>query len=209
MHLSARVISIGVFVALALLTLLFGTANAQSASELASQIADHNAQIDVLNKEIAEYERQLAEGGAKKNTLQNPLTQLDLQRKKLTASIKATQNKVSSLQLEIRSLSRNIEGKESSIATNRAGLAESIRRLSEAEEVALVVAVLSSDDLNSMWTDIDANRTLQEAVQDDIEDLSAQKESLAETKTATVQKQGELVKQKNQLLSEQGSLDAM
>ena len=208
MHWSAKVFTAGAFAALLLIFICFGSASAQSTSELAGQIAEHNVQIDVLNKEIAAYEKQLAEVGSKKNTLENTLTQLDLQRKKLTASIKATQNKVSALQLEIRSLSRNIEGKESSIATNRAGLAESIRRLSEAEEVALVVAVLSSDDLNSMWTDIDANRTLQEAVQDDIEDLSAQKESLAETKTATVEKQGELVKQKNQLLSEQGSLDA-
>lgn len=181
---------------------------AQSASEIAQQIADHNSQIDVLNKEIAEYERQLKEVGSKKNTLQNTLAQLDLQRKKLTASIKATQNKVSALQLEIQSLSRNIAGKESAIATGKAGLAESMRRLSEVEEMSLVEAVLSSEDLNTMWTDIDANSTLQEAVRGDIEDLAAQKESLTETKTATIQKQNELVKQKNQLLAEQGSLDA-
>jgi len=208
MHLSARVISIGVFVALALLTLLFGTANAQSASELASQIADHNAQIDVLNKEIAEYERQLAEVGAKKNTLQNTLTQLDLQRKKLTASIKATQNKVSSLQLEIQALSRNIAGKENAIEMNKAGLAESLRRLSEEETMTLVESVLASEDLNTIWTDMDTGQMLQKAVREDIQDLSAQKESLSETKTATVQKQGELLKQKSQLVAQQGSLDA-
>src|SRR3989344_6249434 len=206
MYLLARLISTGVFVAFVLVALLFGVANAQSANELASQIADHNAQIDVLNKEIAEYERQLAEVGAKKNTLQNTLTQLDLQRKKLTASIKATQNKVSSLQLEIQALSRNIAGKENAIELNKAGLAESLRRLSEAEQMTLVEAVLSSEDLGSMWADIDTNSTLREAVQEGIEDLSIQKESLTETKTATQQKQNELVKQKNQLLSEQGSL---
>jgi len=116
MYLLARLISTGVFVAFVLVALLFGVANAQSANELASQIADHNAQIDVLNKEIAEYERQLAEVGAKKNTLQNTLTQLDLQRKKLTASIKATQNKVSSLQLEIQARQRECYRAEQSRA---------------------------------------------------------------------------------------------
>src|SRR3989344_1021843 len=185
-----------------------GIASAQSASELQSQISDHNAKIEKLNKEIAVYERQLAEIGTKKQTLQNTVSELDIQRKKITASISVTKNKIGALQLEIQSLSRNIRSKEESIKIEETGLAQNLRRLNETEQQTLVVALLSSDDLNALWGDIDASYTLQEAVRDDIAELSVQKEDLTETKTSTEKKQSELVKQRNNLVAEQGSLDA-
>src|SRR3989344_4060525 len=198
--------------ALALFVVLFiagaQTASAQSTSELQSQINDHNAQIEKLNKEIAAYERQLTEVGAKKQTLQNTLNGLDLQRKKITASISVTKNKIGALELEIQGLSRNIRSKEGSIKIEEAGLAQTLRRLHETDKQTLIVAVLASEDLSTMWSDIDASYALGEAVQEDIEELSAQKEDLTETKTSTEKKRSELVKQRNNLIAQQGSLDA-
>ena len=182
--------------------------SAQSADEIRSEISNHNAQIEALNKEIAAYEKQLVEVGTKKQTLQNTLSSLDLQRKKLTASISVTKNKISTLQLEIQSLSKNIEGKEGSIRTEAAGLAETIRRLDEVEQKTLAEVVFSTENLTSVWTDIDAIDSLQSAVQENIDKLSIQKQSLTETKTATEQKRAELVKQQNNLIAEQGALDA-
>ncbi|OGG79190.1 hypothetical protein A3A39_03675 [Candidatus Kaiserbacteria bacterium RIFCSPLOWO2_01_FULL_54_13] len=183
-------------------------AQGQSAEEIQSQIEGHNAQIEQLNKDIAAYEKQLTEVGAKKQTLQNTLTQLDIQRKKITASISVTKNKIGALQLEIQALSRNIKSKEGSIRVEQAGLAQTIRHLNEAERQTLVLAILSSGNLNNIWSDVDASYALQEAVREDIENLSSQKESLTNTKNATEQKKAELVKQQNNLVAEQGSLDA-
>lgn len=181
---------------------------AQSAEEIRSEIAGHNAQIEALNKEIAAFEKQLTSIGAKKQTLENTLSQLDIQRKKLAASISVTKNKIGALELEIQGLSRNIGSKEASIEVEEAGLAQSLRSLHEADKQVLAVAVLSSEDLNDLWGDVDANYTLQEAVRDNIANLSIQKTSLTETKTETEKKQAELVKQRNNLVAEQGSLDA-
>ena len=185
-----------------------GVAGAQSTAELQEQINDHNAQIQKLNKEIAAYEKQLTEVGAKKQTLQNTLSQLDIQRKKITASISVTKNKIGALELEIQQLSKSIRSKEGSIKIEEAGLAQSLRKLNESDKQTLIVAVLSSEDLNAIWSDIDANYALGEAVQEDIKELSAQKEDLTETKTSTEKKRAELVKQRNNLVAEQGSLDA-
>ncbi|MBI4079832.1 peptidoglycan DD-metalloendopeptidase family protein [Candidatus Kaiserbacteria bacterium] len=181
---------------------------AQPTQEIKQQIDSNNAEIQKLNKEIAAYERQLNELGSKKQTLQNTLSQLDIQRKKITASINATKSKIRTLELEIQTLSKNIRGKESSIEVQEAGLSENIRRLNENETQTLAVAVLSSEDLSNVWNDMDQSFKLQEAVQDTIDELAAQKASLTETKTATEAKQAELVKQQRNLVAEQGSLDA-
>ena len=183
-------------------------AQSQTADEIRSEIGEHNAQIEALNKEIAAYEKQLSEVGAKKQTLQNTLAQLDIQRKKLAASISVTKNRIGALQLEIQSLSRNIEGKQGSIRVQEAGLAETLRRVNEMERMTFAAALLSSEDLTSLWSDMDASFSLQSAMREDIAELSVQKQSLSETKAATEQKRAELVKQRNNLLAEQGSLDA-
>lgn len=185
-------------------TLLF----AQSAGEIQQEIDSHAAQIEQLNKEIAAYEKQLTEIGSKKQTLQSALSQLDIQRKKITASINVTKAKIRTLELEIQTLSKNIKGKEGSIKIHEGGLAENLRRLNESETQTLAAAVLSTEDLSTVWNDMDRSFELQEAVQDSIDVLSAQKESLTETKTATVTKQTELKKQQRNLVAEQGSLDA-
>lgn len=180
----------------------------QSATEIRAEIAEHNAQIEQLNKEIAVYEKELQVVGAKKQTLQSTLSQLDLQRKKLSASISLTRNKIGTLELEIVSLSDNISDKEGSIQVEEEGLAQTIRNLYETDKRSLAMAVLASEDLNEVWSDIDANYTLQEATRDHIAELAQQKTSLTETKTETEQKQAQLVKERNNLVAEQGSLDA-
>lgn len=180
----------------------------QSASEIRAEIADHNAQIEKLNKEIAVYEKELDVVGAKKQTLQNTLSQLDLQRKKLSASISVTKNKIGALELEIESLSENISGKEGSIQIEEAGLAETLRSVYEADKLTMALAVLSSDDFDDIWNDIDAIRALQDATRGHISELSKQKTSLTETKTETEKKQAQLVRERNNLVAEQGSLDA-
>ncbi|OGG57335.1 hypothetical protein A2853_02345 [Candidatus Kaiserbacteria bacterium RIFCSPHIGHO2_01_FULL_55_17] len=180
----------------------------QSAEEIRKEIDGHSAQVEQLNKEIAQYEKQLVEIGTKKQTLQNTLSGLDIQRKKISASISVTKSKIRTLELEIQNLATNIRGKESSIETQQEGLAESIRSLNETEKQTLIVSILASEDLTGIWNDMDRSYELHEAVQDNIDVLSTQKASLAETKTATESKQVELIRQQKNLVAEQGSLDA-
>jgi len=181
----------------------------QSTDEIQKEIDGHNTQIEQLNKEIATYEKELVEVGTKKQTLQNTLSQLDIQRKKITASINVTKSKIRTLELEIKTLAKNITGKEDSIKTHREGLAQNLRRLNETETQSLTVSILSSEDLAAIWNDVDRSYELQDAVQENIHELSVQRASLAETKTVTEGKQAELLRQQRNLVAEQGSLDAM
>lgn len=180
----------------------------QSASEIRKEIENHNAQIEALNKEIAGYEKQLTEIGTQKQTLKSTLSQIDLSRKKISASINVTKNKIGALQLEIQNLSKDIESAEGSIDVNQMGLAESLRRIHEVDSQKLVFVMLAAANMGDLWEDIDGMRTLQNAVRDDIAQLTVQKASLTETKASTEEKQAELVAQQRNLTAQQGSLDA-
>ncbi len=180
----------------------------QTADDLQKQIDDHNAQIAALNKEIAQYQTQLDAVSEKKQTLQNTLSQLDISRKKIAASISVTKNQIGSTQLQIQQLSRGIASKEDSIQTESAALGESLRRLDEMETETLVVQVLTSDTISTVWQDIDAMQRLQAAVQDHNRILATEKKTLTETKNAQEQKRAQLLAQQRTLVSQQGSLDA-
>ena len=199
-----------VAVALVLFALIASSASeayGQTAEEIRQQIAGHSAQIEALNKEIAAFEKELNTLGSQKQTLQNTLAQIDVSRKKIAASISVTKNRIGTLELEIQNLSRGIASAEDAITVNEAGLAESLRRLNESETRSLVLDVLSST-LSTLWDDMEEGRQLQEAMHEDITELSAQKNTLTETKSETEEKQGQLVIQQKKLVSEQGSLDA-
>ncbi len=193
---------------IAAMSLLPLSAGAQTASELQRQIDEQNAQIAQLNKEIDQYQTQLNATTKQKNTLQNKVNQLDLQRKKLTSSIAVTEKQISTTQLQIRQLQSGIETKEGSIAVSQAGLAESFRRLSEAEDKPLAVAVLSSNTLTDAWQDVDSHTTLEEDLRSQISALSQQKQQLTDTKSTAESKKAELDKFKRTLVSQKGSLDA-
>lgn len=180
----------------------------QSISDLQKQINDHASQIDALNKEIAQYEAQLKTTTSQKQTLQTKIQELDLQRKKLTAQVTVTKNQIGTTQKQIQQLSQGIDAAQGSIDSNRAGLAQSLRALNDADQRPLAVTILAAGDITDAWRNIDAIATLQEAVRDDIRNLAEQKQNLTDTKTEAEQKRAQLMKQQQTLSSQQGSLDA-
>ncbi len=210
---TARTKLCGTLCALAALSIPFlalaqNTRSDQSAAEIQKQIDDHNAEIAQLNKEIAQYQAQLDVTSAKKQTLQNTVNQLNLSIKKITASIGVTKNQISAIQLQIQQLSKGIAGKQASINSDESGLAESLRRINELETRSLVSQMLSAEDISGAWQDVDAIRSLQNSINEQIAVLGREKQSLTDIKTATEAKRVELVKQQDALLVQQGSLNA-
>src|SRR3989344_5170692 len=88
------------------------------------------------------------------------------------------------------------------------GLGETIRRLNEAEARSLALTLLSTDGFASLWNDMDETRRIQGAMKTDLERLSVEKSSLADTKDATEKKRAELLVQQRNLVAQQGALDA-
>jgi murein DD-endopeptidase MepM/ murein hydrolase activator NlpD len=205
MSMSAR--HIGAWVALILVCTPV-IASAQSAADLQQQIDDHNAQIAQLNAEIAQYQTQLDATSAKKQTLQTQLTQLNLSIKKTTASINLTKNQISATQLQIQQLSTGISKTQTSIDTEQAGLEQSIRALAEEENQPLAIQLLSAGNISEIWNDFTTTQELSSAIDTHITNLASAKQTLTNTKSATEDKQTQLLKQQKTLLTQQGSLSA-
>jgi murein DD-endopeptidase MepM/ murein hydrolase activator NlpD len=181
---------------------------AQSTENIQKAIDEHNKQIEALNKEIQQYQAQLDATSAKKQTLQSTLNDLNISIKKVTASVNLTKAQIDATQLQITQLENGIDDKQDSINTNRAGLAESLRRLHEVDKTTLASQIMVSGSISSAWEDIDNFQTIQGAVQGHIVSLTQEKQQLTSVKEQREQKQKQLQKQKSELVTQQGSLNA-
>ena len=190
-----------------LLCLVPFIASTQTAEELRNQIASQNGEIEKLNKEIAAYEKQLVDIGGKKQTLQSTLNSLDISRKQITAKINVTKTKISKIQLEIQNLNGSIANKETSIEKNEDGLAETLNRLRQADEISMVEHVLGTESISALWDDIENNFTFRDAVTKHTEKLANEKTELTVDRDESEKKSQELASEQTKLVSEQKSLD--
>lgn len=181
-------------------------ASAQSNADLQAQINAHSDEIDQLNKEIAQYETQLNQIGADKKTLQDAINALNLQRQKVQTQIQVTQKQINSTQLQIQQLGNNITDIQKAIGADQAALAEDIRSIQQSDNQPIVARIFSKDTFAEAWKDTDAILQVQEAVQNQVSALAAQKDRLALTQAQSKQKQSNLVSQKNTLSSQQTTL---
>lgn len=179
---------------------------AQSAEEIRNQISSHRDQLDVLNKEIAAYEKELQSVGAKKQTLQSAVNSLDLSVKKTQTKIKAIQNQVTTTELEIRELGGHIEDKEQSIAVDSTAIAESIRSLYQTGDASLAEMVLGNESVSALWDDAESSMTFQDSMRSHVDSLNQAKVVLTENKNEEEKKRGVLLSQRNSLKSEEQSL---
>lgn len=182
--------------------------NAQSAAELQKQIDDNNAQVEQLDKEIAQYQTQLDAVSSKKQTLQSTLDRLNLSIKKVTASVGVTKSQIRTTELQIQQLSEGMATKQSSIDIDVAGLAEAVRSLDQAEGQPFIIQLLNADTISTAWQDIETLTSFQAAIRSRISSLTSQKRSLADTKSAQEEKRAQLLKQQQTLTTQQGSLNA-
>jgi peptidoglycan hydrolase CwlO-like protein len=184
------------------------SAAASSTSSLQSQIDANNAQIDTLNQQIATYQADLLKVGADKQTLQTAINSLDLQRSKIQAQVTTTQHQITITQLQIQQLGGQITDAQQTIATEQSALGAEFRSLQKADDQPLFMRVLASGSIVDAWSDINATLQAQNAIEDKMQLLQQQESNLADSKTASQQKQQTLNAQQQSLASQQQSLTA-
>jgi peptidoglycan hydrolase CwlO-like protein len=182
------------------------TATATANSSLQAQIDANNQQITDLNQQIATYQAELQQVGADKKTLQAAINSLDLQRSKVQAQVAVTQHQIATTQLQIQQLGGEIVDTKQTIATDQVALGAYLRSLQKVDEKPLIVQLLSSESLTQAWADINATMQMQKAVQDEMLALQTQEGNLADSETASQQKQQSLTAQQQSLTAQQQSL---
>ncbi|MBP7967175.1 hypothetical protein KAZ66_02780, partial [Candidatus Woesebacteria bacterium] len=178
-------------------------ANAETAADLQNKINQKDSDIEILEREIAQYQNELNTIGNQKNTLAGEIKKLDVTKKKLLADINVTQKKIDKTNFTISSLSTDIGDKEVSISTNIESIKMGIRATNEFEQNSMIGVLLSEGDFATAWNDIDNMMTIRDRIRENIATLRTVKGKLEDTRTVTVKAKEDLVKLKSQLSDQQ------
>lgn len=179
---------------------------AQSA-DIQSKINAHNAQIEALEKEIAQYERELTSVSASKRTLEGTVKELDISRKKVVATISVEEKQINRTEAQIEEIDTTIGTKKRDIQKNTEAIAATLRRLNASENETAVETILNSGSLGDVWDNFDTEQQFQLALQDKVGILSNDKTVLEKNLEASNQKHKELLQRKQNLLAQRQALD--
>lgn len=172
---------------------------AQTKDELQQKIEVKNKEIDVLEAEIAEYQKQIVATGKQATTLKGALQSLELVRKKLVADISVTEKKIDAVTLTIQTLQTQIEDKQDKIELQNQALESSIRAVANADQTSLFEALLLYEDMSTFWGIQAQEEELHGAINSKVRELATLKTDLTNTKTATETKKQEMVRLRAQL----------
>lgn len=182
-------------------------AEGDTAEELQQKIADRNAKIAELEKDIAAYENSLTKIGSQKKTLEGEVARLDLSRKKIGADISVTENRIQAAELELEELDGAIGDKQSRIKNGKAAIGKSLRDLYELGDTTLVEQLLTADGLTEAWQEQDKLRQLDTSIRFEIAELENVKEALTIDYHAVQDRQAKLVLYKRELSGQKMLLD--
>jgi membrane-bound lytic murein transglycosylase B len=147
-------------------------------SELEAQLADLETQIAEHQKTIESYQKQ-------GKTLSGEITALNAKINKLNLQIKAVNLNLAQLNTDINNTQRQINQTENRIEASKDAIAQTIRRLYEADRESLFAIMMANSKLSDFFGNIE-NITLVQA-------------SLQNTLAEIVKLRGELLDQKQEL----------
>lgn len=176
---------------------------ALTAEEVRIQITETNNQIDVLDKEIKQYQAQISETSAQSNTLANTIKELTLTRNKLIKEREQIQKKITATDLVIGSLSTNISEKEKSIDISKQSISKMIKDLNQNDNVLIIERLLSVNNFNDFSRNYNDILTLNEKIRENIKAVSIKKKELIDTKSQKESEQQNLKVLKNDLVQKE------
>ncbi len=175
------------------------SAYAQNADVLRQQINDRNSGIELLEREISQYQNELESISKEANTLQNTVRSLELSQKKIEADLKITQAKINAANDKIGNLSEDITARNERILFNQNTIKESIKTIYKNDSVSLVEILLGDLSLSDFFSEADSLERIQEGVSEAITELEASKKTLENNKKSVENQRAELLKLRQQL----------
>ncbi|MES2226064.1 MAG: hypothetical protein V4480_04645 [Patescibacteria group bacterium] len=177
---------------------------AQTDGDIAARRAALQAQLDDLEKQIAQTQGTLTGLHAEGQSIQRDISILD-------AGIKRSQLQIRATQVQIEALAQNITIHASTIGqlsgeleSERESLAQILRQTSEIDDYSLVEVALSAQDVSSFFGDLDSFVALKQ-------EIAKSSDQLNHTRSATETEKDALVDQKSEqerLRQEQASEEA-
>lgn len=173
--------------------------NASSIPELKSKIDEKNRQKLEIEKEIAEYEQKAIEAGKSAKTLQGTVNTLNLTKKKIESDIKATENRIGITNLSIEKLEIETKNTQEKINTDTDAISSAFRKINVAEGSSLIEALLTYDNVSTLWDEVETLLRFQIGLKKNIDELRVLKNELRATKSEKERNKKELLVIKSEL----------
>ncbi len=202
-----RLYTISVFIFLLLLTPIFTYAATDSINEIRTKIQGNREEIQKIEREIKQYEENLNKVQGKKKTLQNNIYALDQSRRKAAAKIRLAKSKINITQNKIKTLSEQISDYVSKIDNGTKGLAETLRRVNQMDDISFIELLLQKQSIANAWTAADSIQQFQSVVSSRMKELEEAKQKLSIDVNATEEEKRRLAAEKEELASNKKSLD--
>lgn len=168
------------------------------------QRAALQAQLDQIEKDIANNQGTLTGLQKQRTTLERDIAILD-------NKIKTAQLQIKQSDLALKQLANDISGKQAAIrdvdgkvAQGQEALGQMLRRTREIDDTSLATIVLSTASLSELFREVDNFETLQEALSESFTEMAVLRSDLAERKQSLEEKQNEAQKVRDvQILAKQ------
>jgi murein DD-endopeptidase MepM/ murein hydrolase activator NlpD len=177
------------------------------ADELNQNLEAKKSRAKEVQGMINTYKERIKAQEEQKLTLENQLVLLDnrIREKELRAEEVKTQIEI--LSLELQALDRQIVRQEGRIATQKALVADLIRRIRQADDVNTLHVFLSRPSLSSYFQNVEELSKLEGDLSQSLERVIAEKTTLQNDKALRETKRSTLTDQKKALLDEQMRLE--
>ena len=184
--------------------------HASTISKIQSQIETKREARLKLQDEIARYQKQLDALGSKQSTLESTIRSLTFSRRKLNAVLDVTQNKIDTANLKLKQLGNNIDTTQKTIDQNNSAIALSLRIIDQNDITAEspLALVFKTNGLADAWKTADRLVQFNEALNNNVRELTKAKKTLASVKEQVHATKQQLVSLHNKQISERKSIDA-
>lgn len=179
-----------VFLVCALLLLPLGASAATSAEERAAL----QAQLDQIERDIANNQGSLSVLQKQRTTLERDIAILDSQIAIAQKQIKQTDLALRQLQGDITDKQASIRDVDAKVARGLDSLAQIMRRTREIDDVSIALLALSSGSISDVFQQIDHYESVQKALDASFEEMALFRTELADRKKSLEEKEDEAQK---------------
>lgn len=142
-------------------------------TQTSSYRASLQAQLDVINAQIAQQQAIVAQQESKSKTLQSTIAILTAQIKTAKLAIQARDLTIQQLTAGITQKQDTIFGLNSQLNAEKDSLAGILREKNQLEGTSLVVALLSASDLSTFFSDLDTFDSIDRSLQQSFDQISS------------------------------------
>lgn len=187
----------------------FGVAASNQAEidALNKQIADRKATIKQLEDTMAKYQSTITQKQTEAKSLKNQISLLDARMGKINTDIELTKDKIEQAQLEIQELSLTISDKEKNIAKQQKIIAQMVRSIQDGDQKNYLEIMLTYNNFAEFYNEMKSTENLYVDLGASVHALRLAKEDLGNKQKQIKAKQEEQKNLKEQLENKKSDLN--